>query len=184
MTRTRSDTARFDAPLWRGFACTGVLLIAAQLVLAWHAQRMLMVTGLAVFVLAGLAAAWVPSRLPSLLRLLLVLAALLNAAGGFFRWFDNVPWFDELAHGYTGFAGLAAIGFLYARVDVLRRDSLVGWCAAMGLALGVGWEVLEGMAGPLGLVDTLSDLVMDVLGAALGGAFARHVLQAVAPDGA
>jgi VanZ family protein len=41
--------------------------------------------------------------------------------------------------------------------------------ALSGLFLGIVWEVLEALFLNLSWVDTLSDLVLDMVGAALGG---------------
>lgn len=160
-------------------AWVGVLLIAALLALVWMAGRSALVWALGIFLVASLGIQLLKDKLPSLFIFLLVLAALLNGAGGTFDWFNAYPWFDELVHVYTGFAGLSAIGYLHALNVNPGRAQLVGWCAGMGLALGIGWEMIEGLVGDLGFVDTLSDLVLDTAGAALGGLFAWHALRAV-----
>jgi hypothetical protein len=137
---------------------------------------------LAIFLVATLAIVLLIRRLPALLRFLLVFAALLSGAGGAFDWFEGYVWYDELVHTYTGFAGLLAIGYLYARDRPELRVNLVRWCVVMGLALGIGWEVVEELGGDLEFWDTLSDLVLDTVGAALGGVAARRVLLRTASD--
>ena len=175
---TPSDRSPLDASAWRWIAWTGVLLIAGLLMRSWMVQNTPMTWALAIFLVAGLGTMAI-ARLPSLLTLLLVLVALLNGAGGAFDWFETYRGFDKLVHFYSGFAGLAAIGYLYARDKTLSRARLVGWCAAMGLALGIGWEIIEELLGELEFVDTFFDIVVDTLGAALGGLFAWHAVRAL-----
>ncbi|MEJ7929900.1 hypothetical protein WG922_07940 [Ramlibacter sp. AN1015] len=179
MSPRHTPRSPLDAGAWNLLAFLGVLLIAALLSMVWQAQQTTMTWALGIFLVAGTAILLL--KVPSLFRFLLVLSALLNGAGGTFGWFEDYAWFDEFVHAYSGFAGLSAIGLLYAR-DVRRtRAHLVWWCTGMGLALGIGWEMVEGMMGELGFMDTVSDLVMDTIGAALGGLFAWHALRIVQP---
>ncbi len=166
-----------QSPLWRGVAWAAVAGLAALLVVVWTQRHAPLVWSLCIFLAASLGVLRLRS-LPPLLACLLVVAALVNACGGAFRWFETIAWYDEVVHTYTGFAGLAAIGWLAARTRDDRRRVLVPWCAALGLALGVGWEVIEGLVGDLAWRDTLSDLVLDTVGAALGGLLARRALDA------
>lgn len=162
---------------WRMLAWAGVFLIAALLVRVWQAQRPDLVMAMSIFLAATLAIQLLLKQLPSLFAFMLVVAALLSGAGGVFDWFEAFRWYDEAVHTYTGFAGMAAIGYLYARRRTLPRSHLVWWCTGMGLLLGSGWEVIEGLIGDLEAVDTASDIVLDTAGAALGGAFAWQALQ-------
>jgi hypothetical protein len=177
----RKSMTRFllGATVWHLLAWLGVATIAGVLAVVWTAQQTKMTWALGIFLVSSLGIQSLKGRLPSLFIFMLVSVALLNGSGGAFEWFDGYVWFDEFVHTYTGFAGLAAIGFLYARDSEARRVKLVAWCAGMGLALGIGWEIVEALGGELGLVDTLSDIALDTLGAALGGLFARHALSAV-----
>ena len=151
-----------------------MLLIVALLAMVWNAEQPDLVLAMLIFLAACLALLRFVKRLPGFFVFLLVLAALLNGAGGAFRWFEVYRWFDEAIHTYTGFAGLGAIGYLYSRDRPIRRESLIAWCSGMGLLLGIGWEVIEGFVGDLEAVDTATDLVLDKIGAALGGWFAWH----------
>lgn len=168
---------------WRALAWAGVFLIATLAVRVWQAQRPELVLALLVFLASTAAVQLFLRQLPSLFAFMLVVAALLSACGGVFHWFESVRWYDEAVHAYTGFAGMGAIGYLYARTRSPRRSALVWWCSGMGLLLGIGWELIEELVGDLEMVDTASDLVLDTLGAALGGAFAWKALQQTgAPD--
>lgn len=92
-----------------------------------------------------------------------------------------VPWYDEAAHAFTGFAGMAAIGYLYARGKRLGRGHVIAWCTVVGVVLGVGWEILEGLAGNLDAWDTASDVLVDGTGALAGGVFTWQALRAGRP---
>lgn len=181
MRSTPTAPSPLCAGIWRVLGWIGVLLIAAVLAMVWTARQSQMTWAMVIFLVAGLAVQWLEDQLPSVFIFQVVLVALVNGAGGAFGWFDSFRWFDEIVHAYTGFAGLSAIGYLYARDHEPRRATLVGWCAGMGLALGIGWEMVEGLMGDLAFMDTLSDLVLDTMGAAMGGLFARHALRAVHP---
>ncbi|MBL0420278.1 hypothetical protein JI739_07975 [Ramlibacter sp. AW1] len=178
MGSTQARGLGLHGQAWQVLGWAGVGAIASLLVLTLARQQWAMTVSLAVFLAASWGIVGLLSRLPSFLRFLLVLVALLNGAGGTFDWFETHAWFDELVHTYGGFAGLAAIGYLHARDSEAKQDWLVAWCVGMGLALGIGWEVLEGLMGDLEFVDTLTDIIADTVGAALGGAFARHALRA------
>lgn len=170
LTLTRTDP-------WRTLAWAGVLLIAALLARVWQAQRPELVLAMSIFLAATLAIQLLLTQLPSFFAFMLVIAALLSGAGGVFQWFEAFRWYDEAVHTYTGFAGMAAIGYFYARKRTLPRSHLVWWCTGTGLVLGIGWEVIEGLVGDLEAIDTASDIVLDTVGAALGGAFAWQALQ-------
>jgi hypothetical protein len=51
-------------------------------------------------------------RLPAVFSFLFALAALVNGLGWGLDFWDRVPGWDPLAHGYTTFAGALAVGFL------------------------------------------------------------------------
>lgn len=153
------------------------MLIGALLVMALKAHNAALVLAMAIFLAAALAVqVLLRKRLPGVLAFLLVLSALLNGAGGSFEWFETYRWYDESIHLYTGFAGLAAIGYVYARDQALRPAALAWWCTAVGLALAVGWEVIEGLVGDLEAVDTASDIALGTIGSALGGLFAARLV--------
>lgn len=101
---------------------------------------------------------------------LLALAALINGAGyAFTLWHDRTA-FDEAVHCYTSFAIVAAVG----RYAFPRSSSLA--LIIFGIAIGVGWEIFEWAIGIIGdPYDTMGDLLMDGLGAALAAALWRGI---------
>lgn len=117
-----------------------------------------------------------PERFAALFRLALLAAALLNAAGYVLDlWVESTP-FDEAAHALTSLAGTAAITWLLlARTPLVRVGDggrLVWAALAVGLALGILWEVFEWFVGMIGSrEDTLADLAMDSIGALAAGLF-------------
>lgn len=121
----------------------------------------------------GIAAVSCRSYLPIFFGFLVTLAAVINMSGyAFGLWHDRTP-FDELVHGYTAFAGMAAGGWLF-----LRRKSSPGgltWkMAIVGAIIGIAWEIFEWSIGIIGDPwDTGVDLLMDVLGAILAAVLLR-----------
>jgi hypothetical protein len=162
--------------LWRAFAWIGVALIAGLLAFAWASGERDLILAMAIFLAATLAVQLLVKQLPSMFAFLLVVVALVNGAGGSFGWFESFRWYDEGVHLYSGFAGMAAIGCLYARGRHLRCAAFVAWCTGMGLALAIGWEIIEGLMGDLEAIDTTTDVMLGTTGAALGGWFAWRVV--------
>jgi hypothetical protein len=171
------DAAPSHTDPWRLLAWVAVALIGALLAQAWFARVPELMLAQSIFLVSCVALLLVMRELPGLLALLVVLAALANGAGGAFDWFDRIVWFDEAVHTYSCFAGLAAIGWLWAFKHPERHGSLVAFCAGLGLVLGIAWEMVEGVLGDLEFVDTATDLVFDVVGATLGGVLAKVMLD-------
>jgi hypothetical protein len=133
---------------------------------------------LALALVVSVAFALAPTRLPRLFDLLVVVGAILNAAGYAWRLFSAPgPW-DEITHGFTIGALTFGIGYLIAthRASVFRghRMLLAVLVLCSGIAIGAWWEVFEFLIDkvpslhvtrPAG--DTISDIVMDSAGAAL-----------------
>lgn len=118
--------------------------------------------------------------------------ALANAAGYAFDLYARFWWFDRVLHAAT----LLAVTY-WAAVFVLRRVLtgigrhrlvLAATIACVGVAVGAWWEVAEWAFDRVapgdvikGKYDTVIDVVMDTLGAALG---AWMSLSALRPAGA
>ena len=104
--------------------------------------------------------------------LLVALAVLLNAAGYLLSLWHEETVFDEAAHLFTSFAGMAALGRIAAATPAFGGSApplLV--FIAVGLLLGIAWEGLEWLLGIIGgLHDTILDLLMDSAGAAAAAA--------------
>jgi uncharacterized membrane protein YjdF len=87
----------------------------------------------------------------------------------------NIWWWDIPTHFLGGvWAGLFAAWILrkYAKGNLILQ------CAAIALAIGIGWEIFEyafGIGGSIFMgywADTIKDLCMDTLGGAAAGAVA------------
>ena len=117
-----------------------------------------------------------PERFAASFRLILLLAAMINAAGYVLDlWVEATP-FDEIVHAFTGFAGTAAISWLLlgrTRLVTVADGGRLIWAAlAVGVAFGLLWELFEWLVGMIGSrEDTLVDLAMDSIGALSAGLF-------------
>ncbi|HET7321632.1 MAG TPA: hypothetical protein VFI96_03985 [Longimicrobiaceae bacterium] len=126
----------------------------------------------------------ITSRERTIAWLLIGIAIVVNAAGYLFDLWATPVWYDEAVHGFTTLSITLLIGlYLY---DVVYRGAddhfllLVLVIASVGLAIGAVWEVFEWADDQfvtpgnsiLGKWDTITDLVVDTLGALVGGAIA------------
>jgi len=114
---------------------------------------------------------YVRDTLPPLNGLLLALAAAVNGAGYTMTLWHDQTLFDEVVHGFTTFAGMAAIGWaLVHKRGELRdaRAALVGTMLGLALLLGLLWELFEYLVGIIGTPrDTAIDVLMDMIGASV-----------------
>ena len=116
------------------------------------------------------------NRLTPLLRLFLLCAVFVNAAGYALNLWKEGTAFDELMHAFTSFAVTAGVAWLLlSRTSLIsgrRTGRLVAVALAIGVALGILWEIFEWLIGIIGSVeDTLADLAMDGIGAVAAGMF-------------
>jgi hypothetical protein len=113
------------------------------------------------------------------LAALFAVTTMLNALGWVFEYYSDVPGFDEIAHGLTttaltGLVGCLCFRSLFGAREVSSRHL---WIAllSLGIAIGALWEIVEWFSylvtGRPGIIkslnDTVSDLIWDVVGAAL-----------------
>jgi hypothetical protein len=168
---------------WRGYriaAWGGVGLLTAAILGTLVQGQWLPVLPLIGFLLAAVLFIKLEDRLPSLFDFLFVLAALVNAGGWAFKWYNTIGPFDEVAHGFTTFALTLALGYLaYGRMLTSFHDQrllFVLTIASFGIAIGALWEVTEWVADFLfasqvveSINDIMDDLVMDSIGAGIAG---------------
>lgn len=120
--------------------------------------------------------------------ILLLIAALANAAGYAFGLWDRPRWFDEAVHGFTTLALTLVLAlYLYGRVYTGARTHavlLTFVIASLGVGIGALWEIAEWAydqwaAGNviLGKWDTITDLAYDTLGALVAGAMATAMVR-------
>ena len=98
---------------------------------------------------------------------LLVVAALLNAAGYALNLWREATIFDEVVHFFTTFVVTAAIGRLVVATRSVPNLTRLGvLMIASALFLGIAWEGFEWLIGIIGATrDTVMDLIMDMVGA-------------------
>ncbi len=168
---------------WIGEALLGIALVAALIMGQW-----MIALPLAGFFVAALLFIKLEDRLPTLFDFLFVVAALLNAGGWAFKWYNTIGIYDELAHGFTPFAITLALGYLtYGRMLASfhqQRLLFVLTVASFGIAIGALWEVAEWAADFLvasevveNIDDIMDDLIMDSIGAVLAGVLSLWALN-------
>ena len=121
-------------------------------------------------------------RLPDLLHALLVTAAIFNAFCWVFDWYEEKGLYDEIAHFYSTFGLSLAAGFLLAHTSEIRfrrLGSLYGLAVfCVGMAVGAVWEIVEWIVAVIGgLHDTITDLILNGLGAFAAGMVSRLIVE-------
>jgi uncharacterized membrane protein YjdF len=115
-------------------------------------------------------------------------ALLANLAGYFGRLYARFWWFDKALHAYTLFAMTLTAALLAYRRGLNRlqdhRFLQILTISSFGLAIGALWEVIEWaydhlVAGNViqGKLDTITDLIMDTIGAVAAGFVAVRILD-------
>jgi hypothetical protein len=127
------------------------------------------------------AIAFVPyeSRLPTLFDALFAWASVLSAGGYAWDFYDTVGPYDGIVHLCTTFAVTLTFGYLaYDTVRGAFQEHPLLFLVAItsfGLAAGALWEMFEWVFGFIGSIpDTMSDLVLDGLGAFVAALLCVH----------
>ena len=97
-----------------------------------------------------------------------VLFALAGAIGYAFGLFDEIVPYDELTHAFTTFSVSLAFYFLFygGSVPERRAVALATSVFTLGVTVGAYWEIFEWFfVGKFTMADTISDLLVDSLGA-------------------
>ena len=169
-----------DNGTFRTLAWAGVILQAAALVFVVVSQRWGGLPTIGIFFVLSLLFLLMKEHVPSLISFLVVVAAIVNAGGWAWEWFHLV-WFDEFVHAFSSLAVVAALLCMAWGWGWLTHPGSTGRVVLMAMALGLGlgilWEIVEATFVSLTLVDTISDIVLDVIGAALGGLLADFAMQ-------
>ena len=179
MDANRRATGPENNMAWRMLAWAGVMLQLAALVFVLWSQQWNGAWTIAIFGALSVAFLLMQERLPSLIGFLVVLAALANAGGWAWEWYQMFVWFDEVVHAFTSFAVVSAITWIACSRDWIDAAGGTGrfmlWAAAVGFGLGAVWEVCESLFLNLTFWDTVVDLIMDTIGAALAGWLVRRI---------
>lgn len=111
-----------------------------------------------------------------------VVFAVVGAASFKFNIFWTIPWLDSALHVFGGFLGALIVVYLLQKAGISprtlpRKMFLLTFVVISVFAVGVAWELWEifvGFTDPFVLaeqVDTVSDLVMDIIGSIIGFAY-------------
>lgn len=169
-------------------AWLGVALLVAAIVFTGAQGQWMMALPLVGFTAAAVLFIKLEAYLPTLFDLLFVIAALLNAGGWAFKWYNTLGPYDEIAHGFTTFAVTLAFGYLaYHRMLSsfhAQRLLFVLTIACFGIAIGALWEIAEWLSDFFvasevveSIDDIIDDLIMDTLGASIAGLFSLWALH-------
>lgn len=166
---------------WIALAWAATLLLALA-TLAGVLEGMWPESWALLAMLAGaLAFRIIPHRLPPVLDAAGTVAVLISVVGWVWNWYRWPP-FDEVLHLLNPLVIAAASMWWFdaARFPVGCPGSarFVAAATAYGAALALGWEAIETTFLDLALWDTVSDVVLGVAGAALGGAWAARLIRA------
>jgi hypothetical protein len=176
---------------WKGYrfaAWIGQTLLAIAVLAALFQGKWQNAIALSFFLVVSLIFVVKYKKLPTLFDFLFVLAALLNAGGWVWGWFEAAGFYDELVHGFTMFAITLALSFLAygSMLSVFRQHTLLYLVtiASFGIAIGALWEITEWSAGKIlstevigSVDDTVIDLIMDALGSGLAAITSLRVLR-------
>ncbi len=169
---------------WAGTALFGLTLGALMLEGRWYELRIA-----ACFFLPLVAFLLTPHGLPNLLVALATGAFFVSAAGWAFDWYGRFWWFDVVLHTLNPLLIMTGVMFMLWKADLLayapRKGLFVLWSTGIGLGLGVAWELFEYTYLPLTWPDTILDVVMNTVGAAVGGWFAIWLIdrRGLPPEG-
>lgn len=176
----RRHSSLADSHVWRVLAWIGIAVQGVAAVVAWMNNYLGGFWIILAFLVGSIIFLWI-EVLPNLLAFVAILAAVVNAGGWAWNWYDAVPWFDEFIHTYSPLAIMAVLMYWFWRAGwVSARPASGKWvliAAGSGLALGVTWEILESFFLDLSIRDTIVDLVLDTIGASLGGWLSGWVIQ-------
>jgi len=142
--------------------------------------------GLAFFLIASFIFILLDQRLPTLFDLLFAIAALLNAGGWVWGLFYQPGPYDEITHAFTTFSITLALSFLvYSPMLTLFRDHRILYLltiASFGIAIGAIWEIFEWAIQVINDIDdTISDLIMDSIGAGMAALLSLWALEERVP---
>jgi hypothetical protein len=151
-------------PVLLALRATLCVLLAALLLLGDVTASLIV----AVFLALSFAHLLRSDRRPAVFDVLFALAALAGALGYAFDLFGEIVPYDELTHAFTTFSVSLAFYFLFygGAVPERRAVALATSVFTLGVTVGAYWEIFEWFfVGKYTLADTISDLLVDSLGA-------------------
>jgi hypothetical protein len=134
--------------------------------------------------------------LPFQFNFLIVFALFLHVVGGFYGFYDDIPWWDHLTHA-TSASLVAALGLVvvvsidrYVESIYLPKPFLAFFIVMFTMAFGVLWELMEfatdQLTGSL-LQYSLDDSMLDMLfdgfaGFVVAAATTHYISKHATPD--
>ena len=166
-----------DARLYSTAAWLGVIALSATAVVMAVGERWAGALVFTAFAVACGVFAAAATGQPRLSKLLVVVAAAINAGGWHWGVFRSISGYDELAHGFTSFTLTFILIFAACRPGggyFRARPGLLAVAAvSVVVALGGLWEVAELAAGVVETrYNSVHDVASDAIGAALAAPFA------------
>lgn len=157
---------------------TQCALLVTCLVPVFHKDWFLATQTLSTLILSLLAALLVRGVHPAFAPVFLS-AVLFNASGWVFGFYETFPPYDEISHFITPTVFTMVLGGIITKIFYNRIAKRVPFffyiLLALGVALGAVWEIGEYIfftyiqtRYEMTMEDTISDLALDVLGAAIG----------------
>lgn len=170
---------------WRGYriaAWIGQSLLALAVASEIARGNWIGAFALAGFLIGSLMFVVSDERLPTLFDFLFVVAALLNAGGWVWGLFHQPGPYDEITHAFTTFSVTLALSFLIYKPMLNlfwnHRVLYLLTIASFGIAIGALWEIFEWLTQVINsLNDTIVDLIVDSLGAAMAALVSLRALQ-------
>ena len=168
MFEGRKYGALIRSPLYRPVLLAlrvALCLFLAALLLMGDVTAALIV---AVFLALSFAHLLRSERQPAFFDVVFALAALAGALGYAFDLFGEIVPYDELTHAFTTFSVSLAFYFLFygGAVPERRAVALGSSVFTLGVTVGAYWEIFEWFfIGKFTLADTISDLLVDSIGA-------------------
>ncbi len=175
---------------WRGYriaAWIGQFFLAVAVAIEIARGNWIGAFALAGFLIGSLIFIVSDERLPTLFDFLFVVAALLNAGGWVWGLFYQPGPYDEITHAFTTFSVTLALSFLIYKPMLSlfwnHRVLYLLTIASFGIAIGALWEIFEWLTQAINsLNDTIVDLIMDCLGAAMAALLSLQALPAQNPQ--
>jgi hypothetical protein len=130
-----SRASSVDSRFWRLLAWSGVALELAALVVVLMLERWGGAWSIAAFLILSVGFLLSQDRTPGPIDVLVIVAAMVNAAGWAWDLFDRFVWYDETVHFFMTFAVIAALGICYGgtRCGSARRTQQAWFCASAAL---------------------------------------------------
>lgn len=173
----RSKHMKHNIPNRLSFSISTIILLAAFLYSLYFQDNLHVVVSFLLLIVTFVL--YVKNLLPLIFTLLFPLTTLTYMLGSqhTFDLYRHISWYDNVVHFVTAFVITLLIGsILYQQKKLLsgknKKILHVIILTSLGLAVGVGWEVVEWLfesviipLQPMTVYDLMTDLIIDSIGA-------------------